>query len=256
MKTLSPGARGSSNGVRLRNDIGRRATAGFDWPWRRGCGPALNAAIAGRPAGDEGPDLAPLRAALAADGVLIGARRIRLGDEAALIEPRTAATPANLARRRASGAARMIARLLIGELGGDPAAPLMRSTSGAPLWPDGFMGSLAHDDSFAVAAVARNPSVAGLGVDVEPAEPLPADLIDLVLGDEEKRLRQGDEVARRLVFACKEAVYKAIHSIDGTELEYADIEVRRDEGMASLMDGRRLRLAALAAERLIAVAIC
>jgi 4'-phosphopantetheinyl transferase EntD len=256
MKTPSPGARGSSNGARLRHDIGRRISAGFDWPWRRGCGPALNAAIAGRPAGDEGPDLAPLRAALAADGVLIGARRIRLGDEAALIEPRTAATPANLARRRASGAARMIARLLIGELGGDPAATLMPSVSGAPLWPDGFIGSLAHDDSFAVAVVARRASVAGLGVDVEPAEPLPADLTDLVLRDEEKRLTEGREVSRRLVFACKEAVYKAIHPLNGTKLEYADIEVRLDEGMASLMDGRRLRLAALAAERLIAVAIC
>ena len=236
--------------------MGRPGASGFELLRRRGSGPALNAAIVGRVAGDEGPDLAPLRAGLAAEGVVIGARRIRLGDESALIDPRTTATPANLARRRASGAARMVARLLICELGGDPGAPLMRSTSGSPLWPDGFTGSLAHDESFAVAAVGRSASVTGLGVDVEPAEPLPADLIDLVLSGEEKQLTQGDEISRRLVFVCKEAVYKAIHPIDGTELEYADIEVRLDEGTASLMDGRRLRLATLFADRLVAVAIC
>jgi 4'-phosphopantetheinyl transferase EntD len=198
-------------------------------------------------------DCGPLRAALEPFGVRLGARRIRPGDEAAFADPRGATV--HLARRRASGAARIVARGLLGDLGADAQTPLQRSPSGAPLWPEGILGSLAHDDAFALAAVARRGGLAGIGVDVEPAEPLPGDLIDLVLGAAERAETEGDGVMRRLVFAAKEAVYKAIHPLDGTPLEYADIEVRLAEGIATLGDGRRLRLFTFACERLVAVAI-
>jgi 4'-phosphopantetheinyl transferase EntD len=204
--------------------------------------------------GPEGFDCAPLSAALAPLGVLVGVRRIRPGDEAAFADPGLG-RPASLMRRRASGAARIVARDLLRELDADPAAPLPRSPSGAPAWPAGIIGSLAHDDDFAAAAVARRGLIIGLGVDVEPAEPLPADLVDLVLNAAERREAKGDRVKQRLVFVAKEAVYKAIHPLDGTPLEYADIEVRIGEGGATLKDGRRLRLVTLAGERLVAVAL-
>ena len=191
-------------------------------------------------------DCAMLREALKPFGVLIGVRRIRPGDEAAFADP-GAVTPGNLARRRASGAARIVARDLLRQLGGDAAAPLMRSPSGAPEWPAGVIGSLAHDDDFAVAAVARRGLLLGLGVDVEPAEPLPADLVELVLSAAERRETKGDRVTQRLVFVAKEAVYKAIHPLDGTPLEYADIEISLGEGRATLRDGRRLQLVAFVA---------
>jgi 4'-phosphopantetheinyl transferase EntD len=205
-------------------------------------------------AGRDDFDCAPLRAALEPLGVRVGARRIRPGDEAGFADPR-GSTPVHLARRRASGAARIVARGLLGDLGADAQAPLLRSPSGAPLWPEGILGSLAHDDDFAVAAIARRGRLAGLGVDVEPSEPLPGDLIDLVLRAAERAETEGDGVKRRLVFAAKEAVYKAIHPLDGTPLEYADIEVEFAKGRATLRDGRRLRLFMLACERLVAVAI-
>ena len=97
--------------------------------------------------------------------------------------------------------------------------------------------------------------LAGLGVDVEPAEPLPADLVDLVLSVAEQRETKADGVRRRLVFAAKEAVYKAIHPLDGTPLEYSDIEVRLAEASAVLRDGRRLRLVTSAGVRLVAIAL-
>ena len=74
----------------------------------------------------------------------------------------------------------------------------------------------------------------GLGVDIEPAEPLPADLVGLVLNSAERSAAKGDRVAQRFVFVAKEAVYKAIHPLDGTPLEYADIEIALGEGMATL----------------------
>ena len=79
--------------------------------------------------------------------------------------------------------------------------------------------------------------------------------MELVLSQREQRQTVGDGVARRLVFVAKEAVYKAIHPLDGTPLDFADIEVRLAGKEATLRDGRRLRLIPLAGERLVVVAL-
>jgi 4'-phosphopantetheinyl transferase EntD len=203
---------------------------------------------------DWGLDLASLSAALSGYGVRIGARRVLPGDEAAFSDPGGVETAANLPRRRASGAARIVARRLLQELGGDARAPLRRASSGAPCWPEGVVGSLAHDDEFAVAAVALRRDVARLGVDIEPAEPLPLDLVDRVLSVGEKRLTKNDRVTSRLIFSSKEAVYKALNALEGSPLEYDDIEIRLAEATAVLRDGRSLRLMAQVGARLVAVA--
>ena len=196
-------------------------------------------------------DCAALRAELSPFGACIGTRRIRVGDEAAFADTQSA----SLARRRASGAARIVARRLLEELGFASASTLARSPTGAPQWPAGVVGSLAHDETFAAAVAARRGAIAGLGVDVEPAEPLPEDVVDLVLTSGEMRETAGDGLARRLIFCAKEAVYKAIHPLDGTSLDYHDIRVSLPKGIAILADGRRLRLLRLAGDRLIAVAL-
>lgn len=201
--------------------------------------------------GGDGLDLAALRADLAPYGVRLHARQIRPGDEASFGVPGTESPE----RRRASGAARIAARSALGELGADGAAPLPRLASGAPLWPGGIVGSLAHDDDFALAAAARRGRLVGLGVDIEPAEPLPEDVVDLVLSRDELRQTRGDGVAQRLVFVAKEAVYKAIHPLDGTPLDFPDIEINLGKGAAVLRDGRRLRVVLFSGGRLIAVAL-
>jgi 4'-phosphopantetheinyl transferase EntD len=195
-------------------------------------------------------DCVPLRAALAPFGARVGVRRIRAGDEAAFADPRGA----SLVRRRASGAARIVARRLIEELGFAGAAALARAPTGAPQWPSGLVGSLAHDETFAVAVAAPRNAIAGIGVDVEPAEPLPEDVVDLVLTPEEARETAGDRIERRLIFSAKEAVYKAVHALVGADLDYHDIRVGLEQGTAILADGRRIRLFTLARERLLAVA--
>jgi len=196
-------------------------------------------------------DLAPLRAEIAAYRTLVAARRIRLGDEAAFAD---SSPGARVEARRASGAARIAARHLLDELGADGYAPLPRSPSGAPVWPSGIIGSLAHDEAFALAAAARRGRLVGLGVDVEPAEPLPQEIVDMVLSEAERRETGDDGVAHRLVFVAKEAVYKAIHPLDGSWLDFPDIEIRLADRTATLRDGRKLRIIPFAGERLIAVA--
>ncbi len=160
-------------------------------------------------------------------------RAIQPGDEAAFPDPTEP-----LIRRRASGAARLAAREALAALGGPADAALSRASRGFPLWPAGFLGSLAHDEEIAVAAVARAGAVAALGVDVEPDGPLPEDVAEIALFGAERR------GPGRAIFAAKEAVYKAINPRDGTALEYEDIAVDLVAREARLRDGRRLRLVA------------
>lgn len=164
-------------------------------------------------------------------------RRIAPGDEAAFPDPTEP-----LARRRASGAARLAARAALAALGGPADAALARTPGRYPLWPRGYVGSLAHDEEYAVAAVARAAEMAALGVDIEPAEPLPDDVAEIALLAGERRAAAADPALSRAIFAAKEAVYKAINPLDGSPLEYEDIEVDLARAQARLRDGRTLAL--------------
>ena len=81
-------------------------------------------------------------------------REIAAGDELALTSDEAASLAARpLASRRASGAARIVARDLLARLGHHDVSLPARALEG-PRWPAGIVGSLAHDASTAIAAVA------------------------------------------------------------------------------------------------------
>jgi 4'-phosphopantetheinyl transferase EntD len=105
-----------------------------------------------------------------------------------------------------------------------------------------MIGSLSHDEKFAVAAVARAGDVCAIGIDIEPAIPLPGDMIDLVLTPRELSRIAEDPLAGRLLFAAKEAVYKAVFPLDRTFLEFQDIDVDLGKLSASARAGRTLSI--------------
>ena len=190
---------------------------------------------------------------LSSPQIWVDCRVIAAGDELALL-PEEAESIASHAPhvRRASGAARIAGRALLARLGlPDHAIP--KSASGAPVWPDGVLGSFAHEQEVAVAAVARSGDIAALGIDVEPAEPLPSELQALVLTKREQAQLPRASWSGRLVFAAKEAVYKAIAALDGTLLDYQDIETDLSAGRA-ITDGRCLTLRYSTSPRLIVLA--
>src|SRR5438105_4192243 len=119
-------------------------------------------------------------------GVRVGGRIITDGDENALLpEERLATRTHRIDRLRASGAARVVARTLLGVIGnGSIAVPT--APNGAPTWPQHVVGSLAHDDRVAVAAIASSADYRAIGVDVEPATPLPNDLVEIVATPRER----------------------------------------------------------------------
>src|SRR5246127_1168080 len=107
---------------------------------------------------------------LAATGIIVGNRLISEGDECALLPEEAPAFASSVVKvRRASGAARIVARQLLKRLG-HPECALPRTSGGAPACPPGVVGSLARDSRVAVAAVGMGRDVGAIGIDVEPAE--------------------------------------------------------------------------------------
>lgn len=179
--------------------------------------------------------------AAAVPGILIGHRRIVDGDESALLpEELSALANSVLKVRRASGAGRMVARELLLRLGRTQRA-IPKSALGMPVWPDGVVGSMAHDAKVAVAAVAERRDFSSVGIDIEPAEPLEPDLVDLVATARERQWIGEVPCGGRLLFSVKEAVYKAVYPLDGTFLDHQDVEVCLTSATAVVRNGRIVR---------------
>jgi 4'-phosphopantetheinyl transferase EntD len=160
------------------------------------------------PSDEEIADLS-LRLALSAHPALtIGCPALRSGDESALfpVEMEHLANATAMVRR-ARGSVRIVARTLLKDLGCSD-LELPRAANQAPRWPKGFVGSMAHDSEFAVAEVGPDSAVASVGIDIEPAQPAAAELMETIATPAEREQLRGDLIALRLLFCIKEAVYK------------------------------------------------
>ncbi len=192
---------------------------------------------------------------MAPAGILVGCRLIRAGDEDLLLaEEHRAITTRDPRARRASGAARHLARGLLARLG-HPHAPVRRERSGQPVWPSGIVGSMAHDDDVAVAAVASHAPIVSLGIDVEPAEPLAEEVAALVMTEADEPGAIQGHLGARILFAAKEAVYKAIFPLDGVVLNYDDIAVDLTRSRAATRTGRDVKLHVCLSPRIVVLAI-
>jgi 4'-phosphopantetheinyl transferase EntD len=192
--------------------------------------------------------------ALSIPGIMIGHRLIAPGDEHALLPEEAAAFAASIVKvRRASGAARIVARELLSRLGHAVCA-LPRAPSGAPVWPTGVIGSLTHDARVAMAAVGRSSDVGAIGIDVEPAEPLPAEILDMVATPRELLKIADDPYHGRLLFVAKEAVYKAVYPLDQMYLDHHDVEVNFADRKAVVRNGRVVELRFAISTHLVALA--
>lgn len=138
-------------------------------------------------------------------------------------------------RRREVTTARWCARRALAGLGVPP-APVPRGERGEPVWPDGVVGSLTHCDGYRAAVVARAEQVLTVGIDAEPDRPLPDGVLDVVsLPAERARLAElstadGDRNWDRLLFCCKESVYKAWFPLTREWLGFEEARIDIDPG--------------------------
>jgi 4'-phosphopantetheinyl transferase EntD len=137
---------------------------------------------------------------------------------------------------------RHCARRALGRLGLE-GAPVLRASDRAPVWPEGFVGSIAHtrnrERGFCGAAVARASDVRSVGLDVELDTPLERALWSRVLTENERALlEQGPESLRgflsKLVFSAKECAYKCQYPLSRQFLEFHDVEVSISEERGEL----------------------
>ncbi|PBB39847.1 4-phosphopantetheinyl transferase [Mesorhizobium sp. WSM3868] len=164
--------------------------------------------------------------------ILVGIRSVGRVDEAALFASEVAALGRAVPKvRRQSGAARIIARTLLGTLGFPP-VPILTARSGVPTWPAGIVGSLAHHDRVAAAAIAEKDTIGAVGIDIEPDEPLPDGLIELVTTSRERSIYDLRLLQRRDLFVLKEAVYKACFPLCNQILDFQDVEIDLKSGAA------------------------
>jgi 4'-phosphopantetheinyl transferase EntD len=136
-------------------------------------------------------------------------------------------------RRREFTTGRECARGALAALG-IAGAPILRGYRGAPLWPDGIVGSITHCAGYCAAAVARTQDLLAIGLDAEPNAELPGGVLELIsLPAERARLRELAARAPgmnwdRLLFCAKEAVYKAWFPLTGQWLGFADADITID----------------------------
>ncbi|WP_370423209.1 4'-phosphopantetheinyl transferase [Streptomyces sp. QH1-20] len=136
-------------------------------------------------------------------------------------------------RRREFATVRLCARTALAGLGIAP-GPILRGDRGAPVWPEGIVGSMTHCDGYRAAAVARNTAVASVGIDAEPHAPLPAGVEKLVALPEERRTLDRLSVSHpavawdRLLFSAKESTYKTWFPLTGRWLDFPDCVITPD----------------------------
>lgn len=101
--------------------------------------------------------------------------------------------------------------------------------SGAPTWPAGLVGSIAHTDLHGIALVGRTTSVGAVGVDIERLAPR-GDIERLVAFDAELDwVAAGDADRRTLeLFSAKEAIFKAVYPTVGVRFGFDAVRLEAD----------------------------
>ena len=120
-------------------------------------------------------------------------------------------------------AGRVAARLALAELG-LPERALPAGPDRAPIWPMGVHGSISHSNSLCLAVAGRRHCI---GIDLEPATPLPADLRATILDDAESGI---DDLHAKLIFSAKEAVYKAQYALTRQMLGFDAVTISLTQG--------------------------
>lgn len=101
--------------------------------------------------------------------------------------------------------------------------PVRKRPDRSPAWPVGLVGTITHTGEHAAAAVAVSKNFVSLGMDIEISEPLESESVKLILRPEERST--GDGTHAKLLFSIKEAVYKCIHPIVHTYVDFQEMQI-------------------------------
>lgn len=138
-----------------------------------------------------------------------------------------------VARRQAEfGTARVCARRALAQFGVAPMS-LEPHPDRSPRWPAGFKGSITHTSEICAATVTPSADIRGIGLDIEGATPLQAELESMICLPAEQAWLAGFDAARRallgkLFFCAKEAFYKCQYETTRSMLDFSEVEIAID----------------------------
>ncbi|MGB7318941.1 MAG: 4'-phosphopantetheinyl transferase superfamily protein [Planktotalea sp.] len=104
----------------------------------------------------------------------------------------------------------------------------------APIWPDGFCGSITHSREICIAGVARLADIASIGIDAERDMPLKDELRSAILHESELHVSGAEAIE---LFSMKEALFKALFPICG---ELMGFHAAKSDGNSGLVLTRQV----------------
>jgi 4'-phosphopantetheinyl transferase EntD len=135
-------------------------------------------------------------------------------------------------RQREFSTGRAVARQLLRQLNVTD-FELLRDDDRVPKWPAGIVGSISHTRDLCVVAVADEAVCRGIGVDVEPDEPVGEGIerrvctpLEIAWLDRGPTADRGQRC--RMIFSVKEAVYKAFYPELREFWGFQDVNVNLD----------------------------
>jgi enterobactin synthetase component D len=106
-----------------------------------------------------------------------------------------------------------------------------KSVDRAPLWPDGFTGSITHTNNLIGVAVCRSSEFQSVGIDIEEivSAETAKQICSICLSHEEYALVQGSNVDYRVLvticFSAKEALYKCVYPLTRIFFDFKDVRI-------------------------------
>jgi enterobactin synthetase component D len=143
-------------------------------------------------------------------------------------------------RRKAEHlAGRYLCKELLGAAGLPPLVPIGKSR--APVWPDGWLGSITHVDGIAMCCLCRKADVALLGIDLEywMEEGVAHDIAPTIVDARERELLAAPWSFSRglsLVFSAKESFFKAAFPHVGRYFDFHAVRIVRIDHAARRFD--------------------
>ena len=161
-------------------------------------------------------------------------------------------------RQREFRAGRCCARQALRALGCED-TPIMHDQNGAPLWPQGIVGSITHSTTHAAAAIAQDSRLRGLGIDMETVSRVSPAIANKILTAPELATLQchpdpaGQQRLLALLFSAKESIYKCLHPLLQCRIGFEDarIECEPDQNSITIVLCTRIQSALPGAELLL-----
>ena len=116
----------------------------------------------------------------------------------------------------------------------------MHDQNGAPLWPQGIVGSITHSTTHAAAAIAQDSRLRGLGIDMETVSRVSPAIANKILTTPELTTLQchPDPTEKQrllaLFFSAKESIYKCLHPLLQCRIGFEDARIECEPDQSSI----------------------